>query len=199
MRPPKRAPISKTKVAKSYKNSLTKWLYCHTVLSHTSPSWIAVSKPKNLLQQSNSFDCGVFISLYARCLVAEGVMLSDEQSISDFREHMLLELHSQSLIPVSSATYHIKKGSFYAIDYVNNYYISRALNAPDTRNFAEFKFLHQIRKTNIKRFEWPNHDDIDCVHSSCIFYGPLNLRARPWPLWDSGHWGTEAVFKLVSK
>ena len=76
----------------------------------------AVSKPKNLPKQSNSFDCGVFISLYAGCLVAESFMLSDEQSISDFRKHMLLELHSQSLIPVSSATYCIKKGSFYAID-----------------------------------------------------------------------------------
>ena len=42
----------------------------------------AVNKPNDLPQQSNSFDCGVFISLYARCLVAEGVMLSDEQSIS---------------------------------------------------------------------------------------------------------------------
>ena len=158
----------------------------------------AVNKPNDLPQQSNSFDCGVFNSLYARCLVAEGVMLSDEQSISDFRKHMLLELHSQSLIPVSSATYRIEKGSYYAVDYVNNYYVGRALSAPDTSNFAEFKFLHRIRKTNVKRFEWPNHDDIDRVHSSCVFYGPLNSRGHgPFEIVDTEE--LEAVFKLVSK
>ena len=58
----------------------------------------AANKSNDLPQQSNSFDCGFFISLYTRCLVGEGVMLSDEQSISDFRKHTLLELHNQSLI-----------------------------------------------------------------------------------------------------
>ena len=94
--------------------------------------------------------------------------------ISDFRKHMLLELQSQSLIPVSSATYCIEKSSYqyYADDYVNNYYIGRALSAPDTWNFAELKFFCQIRKTNVKRFEWSNHDDIDHGNSSWVLYGP---------------------------
>ena len=131
----------------------------------------AANKPNDLPQQSNSFDCGFFISLYTRCLFGEGVMLSDEQSISDFRKHTLLELHSQS-------SFCFEKGSYYAVDYVNNYFIGRALSAPDTRNFAEFKFFHRIKTTNVKRFKWPNHDDIDCVHSSCKFYGPLNLRGH---------------------
>lgn len=43
MRPPKWAPITMTKVAKSYKNSSTKWLFCHSILSHTSPSSICCS------------------------------------------------------------------------------------------------------------------------------------------------------------
>ena len=122
----------------------------------------------------------VLIVVFSFPFSIKGVMLSDEKSISDFRKHMLLELQSQSLIPVLSATYCIEKGSYhyYAVDYVNNYYIGRALSAPDTRNFAEFKFLHRIRKTNVKRFEWPKHDDIDRVHSSCVFYGPLNLRGH---------------------
>ena len=131
-------------------------------------------------------------------VVAEGVMLSDEQSISNFRKRMLLELHSHSLIPVSSATYGIETGNYYAFNCVNNYCIGRALSAPDTKNFAEFKFLHRIRKTNVKRFEWPNHDDIDRVHSSCVFYGPLNLKGHgPFGIVDIEE--MEAVFKLVSK
>ena len=43
-----------------------------------------------------------------------------------------------------------------------------------------------------------NHDDIDCVHSSCKFYGPLNLRGHaPFEIVDIK--SLEAVFKLVSK
>ena len=68
-----------------YKSDVSQWQF-------------AANKPNDLPQQSNSFACGFFISLYTRCLVGEGVMLSDEQSISDFRKHTLLELHSQSLI-----------------------------------------------------------------------------------------------------
>ena len=59
MRLPKRAHISKTKVAKSYKNSLTKWLYCHTVLSHTNPSLLCYTNKGNLfdpLHPNNSID-----------------------------------------------------------------------------------------------------------------------------------------------
>ena len=48
MSPPKRAPISKTKVAKYYKNSLTKWLHCHTVLSHRSPGSLCYTDKGNL-------------------------------------------------------------------------------------------------------------------------------------------------------
>ena len=59
MRPPKRAPISKTKVAKSYKNSLTKWPYCHIVLSHTNPSSLCYTNKGNLfdpLHPNNNID-----------------------------------------------------------------------------------------------------------------------------------------------
>lgn len=49
MRPPKRAPITMTKVAKSYKNSSTKWLFCHSILGHTSPyaftNWFNLFRP----------------------------------------------------------------------------------------------------------------------------------------------------------
>ena len=39
----KRIAITTTKVAKSYKNSSTEWLFCHSILSHTSPSSICCS------------------------------------------------------------------------------------------------------------------------------------------------------------
>lgn len=101
-------------------------------------------------------------------------MVSDQQSIPQFRRHMILELHSQTLLETSPSN--IEKDIYCAVDYVNNYFIGRALSAPDQRQFTLFKFLHKIQQTDIKRFDWPKHDDIDNVHSTCVFYGPVELK-----------------------
>lgn len=53
-----------------------------------------VNRPCGIPQQANDWDCGVFLCLYARCLVVSGVML-DRRIIPDFRKHMILELHSK--------------------------------------------------------------------------------------------------------
>ena len=80
------------------------------------------NQPYDLLQHANSWDFGVFAYLYSRCLVTKSIMLSDQHSIPEFRKHMILELHSQVLLPASPPN---------AADYVNNYYIGRAISATD--------------------------------------------------------------------
>ena len=111
----------------------------------------------------------------------------------------LLELHSQSLTPESSTTYRIEKGNYYAVDYINNYCIGKALSAPDKkRNRDQVPVPNQKNKINVKRSEWPNHDDNDHVRSSCVFYGPLNLRGRGlYEIVDIDE--LEAIFTLVTQ
>lgn len=37
----------------------------------------------------------------------------------------------------------------------------------------KFKFLHKV---GTGTFDWPERDDIDTPHISCIFFGPVNLQ-----------------------
>ena len=47
-------------------------------------------------------------------------------------------------------------------------------------NFAEVKYLHSISATT---YDWPRTDDVDRVHCSCIFYGPVLLTGnRPFTI-----------------
>ena len=47
-------------------------------------------------------------------------------------------------------------------------------------NFAEVKYLHSISATTS---DWPRTDDVDRVHCSCIFYGPVLLTGnRPFTI-----------------
>lgn len=118
------------------------------------------NKPGDLPQQNNEFDYRVFASFYARCLVTNSVMLVDQPSIQDFRKHMMAELH-RSLIATSS---NIQMGHYYAVDYVNIFYISRALDT-DKNNVTRFKFLHRV---GARRCDWPNCDDIAQRHCSMV-------------------------------
>ena len=59
-----------------------------------------------------------------------------------------------------------------AVEYVENYYIGRALSQADS--FVRFKFLHRV---GAKSFDWPSRDDVDDVHISCVFYGPVTLES----------------------
>ena len=58
-------------------------------------------------------------------------MVSDQQSTPQFRRHMILELHNQTLLEPSPSN--IEKDIYCAVDYVNNYFIGWALSAPDER------------------------------------------------------------------
>ena len=54
------------------------------------------NKPTDIPQQQNDFDCGVYICMYARCLVLQHLM---PNHIPSSRKIMILELHQGQLHP----------------------------------------------------------------------------------------------------
>ena len=74
---------------------------------------------------------------------------------------MLFSLHRRTLHNIALPAVAIEK--YYAIDYLNKYYIGRALSIAN--NLVKIKFLHRV----LDRYVWPGRDDIEEVHVSCIF------------------------------
>ena len=113
-------------------------------------------------------------------------MVSDQQSIPNFRRHPL-ELHSRTLLEPSPSN--IEKDKYYAVDYGKNYYTGRTRSAPDERQFTLLKFLHKLQRTDITRFDWSRH-------STCIL-GPVELKGTgPCEVLDPQE--LEADFQSVS-
>lgn len=131
---------------------------CEIDSSINNKEWnFYASLPNDVPQQNNNIDCGVFVCLFARCLALGSKMLT-QPSIKEM-------LHP---IPPPSAIC----GNYYAVDYVDKFYIGRAL-VEDANQFVKFKFLH---KTGALTFDWPRRGDVECIHSSCIFFGPIKLQ-----------------------
>ena len=104
---------------------------------------------------------------------------------------MILELHENTLY--SMPTKGILPEDYYAVDYVKNYYLGRVLEANEP--FVKFKFLHKVGPST---FDWPERDDIDTIHISCIFFGPVNLQHnRPFKIEEQAV--VEEVFKMLKK
>lgn len=100
---------------------------------------------------------------------------------------MILELHEKKLNPIPAEP--IKPDKYYAVDDINNYYFGRVLEVK-SNGFIKFKFWHSAGRN--KR-DWSRRDDIDEVHVSCIFYGPVHLEGnRPFVI--TGHEEVEKVF-----
>jgi hypothetical protein len=118
-------------------------------------------------------------------------MLYQQADIPALRQNIILELHYQTLLPPLAST--IQKDKYYAVDYVRMYYIGRALDVPNGSSLIPFKFLHKV---GAQRFDWPTRDDVDNVHPSCIFYGPLTLEGNG-PFEVLHLYELETVFKLV--
>ena len=121
-------------------------------------------------QQENNFDCGVFVCLYARCLVHKTKMVA-QSSISQFRKLMVLELHNNKMQCIPPNT--VMCGEYYAVDYVNKFYIGRVLEVDG--EFMQFKFLHGV---GAYMYNWPIRDDIAKSHISCVFFGPIELQGN---------------------
>ena len=126
------------------------------------------NSPKDIPQQENAFDCGVFLCLYARSLLLHSAMVSSS-SIQSFRKQMILELHEQEVHDFDGPG--IIEGEYYAVEYHKSFYFGRALKIQDN-SLIDFKFLHS---SGARVFDWPARDDTDTCHKSCVFYGPAAI------------------------
>lgn len=119
--------------------------------------------------QTNDYDCAIFACMYARSLLNQGPMVAPKgKSIQDIRCHMLLELHINSLLPIPPKAMQIDE--YYAVDYVTHFYFGRVLELKSD-GYVTLKFLHSGMGSTL---DWPRRDDIDTVHASCIFFGPVH-------------------------
>ena len=131
--------------------------------------WLfATNTPKDVPQQQNNYDCGVFLCFFARSLVLQSAV--PRNSVPAFRCHMIVELHEQGLINFTVPS--IQANQYYAVEYHKTWYFGRALGSPDDNSCVSFKFLHSTLSNGERVFNWPRRDDIDTVHISCIFFGP---------------------------
>ncbi|KAK2570904.1 Transmembrane protein 135 [Acropora cervicornis] len=81
------------------------------------------------------------------------------------------EIAVKRLVP--DAIYRGSGGMYYAVDYVNTFYFGRVVSVEGC--FADLKFLHSKSSTSS---DWPRTDDVDRLHYSCIFYGPVLLEGN---------------------
>jgi len=125
--------------------------------------------PVDIPQQGNKIDCGVFLCMFARCFLLQSPV-PGSKNINNVRRHMIVELHEQELQSFTEPS--IQEDAYYAVEYPKTYYFGRALGSADG-SFINFKLLHSTSSSGAKVFNWPRRDDIDRVHSSCVFYGPV--------------------------
>ena len=96
-------------------------------------------------------------------------------------------------MPNSTTNY--QPGEYYAVDYIKNYYFGRVIDKNDS--FVQFKFLHRVGATT---YHWPRRDDMDRVHLSNIFAGPITV-----PHFISGPFeipeqpAVEKLFRVIRK
>ena len=126
--------------------------------------WLfATNTPKDVPQQRNGYDCGVFLCLFARSLVLQSPVPTFN-SVHAFRWHIILELHEQELHSFTLPS--IQASQYYATEYHKSYSFGRALGSPDGNFLVSFKFLHLVVSSAERVFNWPSRDEIDSVHSS---------------------------------
>lgn len=143
---------------------------------------------KDIPLQENGYDCGVFVALFSRCLIVKGMSMIKPQDIPDFRKHMIIELHEKKLSPIPPEP--IRVDEYYAVDYISIYYFGRVLEPCSSDGFVKFKFLHSA---GANKHDWPRTDDIERVHVSCIFYGPVHVEGnRPFIIIE--HEAVQKVF-----
>lgn len=131
---------------------------------------LIVNKKGDIPEQTNDHDCGVFTCLYARYLVGHGEIISDA-SISGFMKLMLLELHERNLHQIPPGG--MLPEQYYAVEYVENYYIGRAV---------KFKFLNRV---GVKSFDWPRWMTLMMFTLVC-FMGTVTLEnAGPFAVQNS--------------
>lgn len=125
--------------------------------------------PKDVPQQQNNYDCGVFLCFFARSLVLQSAVPSN--SVPAFLCHMILELQEQELSNFTVPS--VQANQYYAVEYNKSWYFGHALGSPDGNSCVRFKFLHSTLTNGERVFNWPRRDDIATVHSSSVVFGPV--------------------------
>lgn len=140
-------------------------------------------------QQQNSFDCGVYVCMYARCLVglSESVISSD--SIPAFRSQMVLELDMKKCVDRMQTP---QEGEYYAVEHHKLYYIGRVL---EVNSNTKMKFLYSV---GARLFNWPKRDDIDYCSPSRLLLGPLEIQGSGPFQFPQLH-DVEAIYQCFKK
>ncbi|KAK2565513.1 hypothetical protein P5673_010597 [Acropora cervicornis] len=144
----------------------------------------------DVLQQETSYDCGVFVCMFSRALALVGPLVLNA-NIMDVRRSNIHDLHFKILSPMPSSRGQV--GMSYAVDYVNTFYFGRVVSVEGC--FVELKFLHSKSSTS---YDWPRTDDVDRVHYSCIFYGPVLLEGN-YPFTISSQREVQKVHRFIRK
>ena len=143
------------------------------------------NRPGEIPQQDNTYDCGIFTCLYARCLATRCQMIPKTE-VPTYRQLMIQELHQKRLCPIPPPT--IQPREYYAVDYIKNYYFGRIIDKNDS--FVQFKFLHRVGATT---YHWPRRDDMDRVGPVTVPHfigGPFEIPEQP---------AVEKLFRVIGK
>ena len=108
-------------VKPSTKNAISKmWDLLQEIDPKLDPEeWhFSTNTPQDILQQSNSYDCGAFVCAYARCLLLKSSLPDDYRS---FRKHMVLELHGSKIQGFDEFPTP-QEGKYYAIEYQKSFF-----------------------------------------------------------------------------
>ena len=105
------------------------------------------------------------------------VTLQSPTEQSTAGDQVTRNLSKDTLQPSNSppARIDIKLEQYYAVDYVNRFYIGRVVEIGETPQHWAVKFLHQSAKEGKPVFTWPRKSDYEEVHECVIFYGPIQL------------------------
>ena len=82
------------------------------------------NKEDEIPEQNNTYDCGIYTCLYAKCVATRCAMIP-KTKVPTFRELMIQELHQKKLCPIPPPA--IQPGEYYAVAYVKNYYFGRII------------------------------------------------------------------------
>ena len=160
-------------------------------LDDETTEWNFVSNANGQLpQQENGYDCGVYVCIYARCLLGLSGAAVSSDSIPSFRKQMLLELHRMK---VEDKLQPIQEGQYYAVEYQRAFYIGRILRNMNAT--LTIKFLHSV---GAKVFDWPTRDDIDDCSPSWLISGPLEIQGSgPFRFLQLGE--VEHVYQYIKR
>ena len=128
--------------------------------------------------------------MFSRALALAGPLILNA-NIMDVRRSVIHDLHFQILSLVPSTG--VQVGVYYAVYYVTTFNFGRVVSVEGC--FVDLKFLHSKSSTT---YDWPRTDDVDRVHDSCIFYGPVLVEGN-CPFTISSQRGVEKVHRFIRK